>query len=584
MKSGKFVGMQEYKEFLYKEEWIGYTEYLKNIRFEDKLKALSRKYKDKKILIYGNGILFNVICEHYRISDYLDISAVSDLRYEKNETKEYLGFKAVKPAEIKTTDANIVLVTTVNPVEIKNFLIKNDFVKKGTVIEPLIQDFFQEKLKKLNNKISLAAKYLKETKDVLKCIKYFIYLNETEFETKNNYVKVLKNLRKDKDRKIRVAFLCEENPKWGYQSIYDEMKSDANFEVLPIINLPIITYRRQEFLQEKNIEFFRSFGMDSIDGYDYENNVYKSLEEFKPDIVFYQQPWYMIQAQIPHVVSKYALTCIISYGFTSIDTESWGSESIRKNSGNIWHMFAESDYHNKFYSKAAELKHKDILITKGYPKLDNYKLPVNERFEKMWNDTDKAEKRRIIWAPHHSIEKYGFEMSNFKEQYLYFLELAKIHPEYSFVFKPHPSLRYKCITENFLTETEYDNYIDEWNSLENATVYTDGNYFDIFKTSDVLITDSSSFLAEYFYSGKPIIFFESHNRAGFNEFGLKIKKGFYIPEKTEDTEKLLYQLLVEKSDPLKTKREKIIKKEFFYPKKGTIGKNIVEYLKHELKR
>ena len=174
-------------------------------------------------------------------------------------------------------------------------------------------------------------------------------------------------------------------------------------------------------------------------------------------------------------------------------------------------------------------------------------------------------------------------MSNFKEQYLYFLELAKKHPEYSFVVKPHPSLRYKCITEKFLTAREYDDYMDEWNSLNNAAVYTDGNYFDIFKTSDVLITDSSSFLAEYFYSGKPIIFFESQNRAGFNEFGLKIRKGFYKPQRTEDTEDLLYTLLIKKEDNLKALREKIIKKEFYYPEIG-VGKNIVNYLKKQLKR
>ena len=394
---------------------------------------------------------------------------------------------------------------------------------------------------------------------------------------------VIKKLRKNKEKKLRVAFLCEENPKWGYQSIYDEMKKDENFEVLPIINLPIITNRRQEFLQKKNIEFFSSFNMDSIDGYDYEKNLYKPLEEFMPDIVFYQQPWYMIRSQLPEVVSKYALTCIISYGFTSINTESWGSDAVRKNSGNLWKMFAESEYHNKFYQKAAELKHKDIMVTKGYPKLDNYKLPVEPKFEKLWKDSDKAEKHRIIWAPHHSIDKYGYAMSNFKEQYLYFLELAKKHPEYSFVVKPHPSLRFQCISESFLTAEEYDSYINEWNSLDNSTVYTDGNYFDIFKTSDVLITDSSSFLAEYFYSGKPIIFFESPTRAGFNKFGLNIKKGFYTLKKTEETENMLEELLIKNNDTLKDLRKKIINKEFYYPKCG-VGKNIVDYIKKETGR
>ena len=79
------------------------------------------------------------------------------------------------------------------------------------------------------------------------------------------------------------------------------------------------------------------------------------------------------------------------------------------------------------------------------------------------------------------------------------------------------------------------------------------------------------------------MFFESENRAGFNKFGLKLKKGFYIPEKTEDTENLLHKLLVEKQDNLKNLREQIIKKEFYYPENG-VGKEIVEYIKKELGR
>ena len=575
--------MENYQKLLYEEELIGYSNYLKQIKFDDKLKFLSKKYKGKKVLVYGNGVLFNAICKNYDIGRYLNICAVSDLRYEKNPAEEYLGFKAVKPSCIKETGAEIILVTTVNPVEIKNFLIKNNFANKSAKIEPFIQKCLIDKVENLKNKFKSAVKYLKKTKNFVNCIKYFIFLSASEYKSKNNYLDVIQNLKNDKNRKIRVAFICEENPKWGYQSIYDSMKNDDNFEVLPIINYPIITYRRQEFWQEKNIKFFQSLGIESIDGFDYEKNQYNYIKNFNPDIVFYQQPWYIKHFELPEIVSEYALTCIISYGFTSIDTKSWGSEDIRKNSGNMWRMFAESDYHNKFYQKAAQLKHKDILLTKGYPKLDFYKAPVNAKYEKLWKDEGKTETHRIIWAPHHSIEKYGFEMSNFKEQYLYFLNLAKNHPEYSFVVKPHPSLRYKCISEKFMTAEEYDAYIDEWNSLNNASVYTDGNYFDIFKTSDVLITDSSSFLAEYFYSGKPIVFFESENRAGFNKFGLKLKKGFYIPEKTEDTENLLHKLLVEKQDNLKNLREQIIKKEFYYPENG-VGKEIVEYIKKELGR
>jgi len=571
--------MTSYQEFLKNQEYISYKNQLQEISFDKKLKYLAKKYKNKKILIYGNGILFDAICKNYNIKDCLDIVAISDIRYEKQEIKEYLNFKTVKPKEIINTEAQVILIATINPKEMKKFLLKNNLAPKNAIIEPFIQELPKEKFEKFKLKLALLKEYFLLTKNILKSSKYLFSLNEIEIQTKINYQKVINKLKKEK-RKIKVAFLCEENAKWGYQSVYDELIKDENFEVLPIINLPILTYVRQELTQENNKKFFDSFNMDSIDGFDYEKNEYKSLKDFQPDIVFYQQPWYMINSQHPKEVSKYALCAIVSYGLTSIDVDSWGSQSIKERMGNIWKMFCESNYHNKFYQKASLLKNKDITTTTGYPKLDSYQEKIDSRFEKLWKDKNHTHPR-IIWAPHHSIENYGFQMSNFKEHYQFFLNFAKSHKEYRFIFKPHPVLRHKCISEKFMSEIEFDNYINEWNELENASVYNEGNYFDIFKSSDVLITDSSSFLAEYFYSTKPIIFLDNKNRAGFNEFGKKIKKYFYIPKDLSEIESLLNKLLIQKIDPMLNKRIKLANNIYYYPKLG-IGKRIVDYIKKEL--
>jgi CDP-glycerol glycerophosphotransferase (TagB/SpsB family) len=78
-----------------------------------------------------------------------------------------------------------------------------------------------------------------------------------------------------------------------------------------------------------------------------------------------------------------------------------------------------------------------------------------------------------------------------------------------------------------MSKEEYQTYLNNWDNLENSKTYLDGEYFDIFKTSDILITDCSSFLAEYFPTLKPIIFLNRKDRAPFDKFGNKIKKGFY---------------------------------------------------------
>lgn len=565
--------------FLKNQEFIDNTNKLKEINFSKKLEYLAKKYKDKEILIYGNGILFEAICKNYDIKKYLNIVNVSDVRYEKNEIDYFLNFKTIKPSELKKSSAKIILIATANPKEIKKFLLKNKLVGKNTIIAPLLQNTIDDKVLKFQKKCILFKQYCILNNNILKAAKYFFNLNEIEFQSKINYLKTIKKLKQEK-RKIKVAFLCEENAKWGYQSVWEEFKKDENFEVLPIINLPILTYSRQEFTQEKNEKFFDMFNMESLDGFNQEKNEYKSLEEMRPDIIFYQQPWYIIQSQLPQIVSKYALCTIVSYGLTSINANSWGSQDTREKMGNFWKMFCESKYHEKFYKKAALLKNKDITYAIGYPKLDFYLSDIDENFENLWKDKAHSHPR-IIWAPHYSIDNYGLSMSNFKEQYKFFLDFAKNHKEYHFIFKPHPMLKHKCIEEKFMSEEEFEKYINEWNCLENAVVYDKGNYFDIFKSSDVLITDCSSFLAEYFYSGKPIIFFDNNNRAEFNSFGKKLKKHFYIPKKLNDLESLLYKLLILKDDTNFSKRQKIIQDRYYYPNLG-IGKRIVEYIKKEL--
>ena len=129
---------------------------------------------------------------------------------------------------------------------------------------------------------------------------------------------------------------------------------------------------------------------------------------------------------------------------------------------------------------------------------------------------------------------------------------------------------------NLMTKEEYQNYLSEWKNLDNANVYDKGEYFDVFKTSDLLITDCSSFLAEYYPSKKPIIFLNRKDRAPFDAFGNIIKKGFYIANNFQEVEELLANIAQNKNDNLKKTREKILQKHFYM--KNTTYKKITEFL------
>ena len=252
-----------------------------------------------------------------------------------------------------------------------------------------------------------------------------------------------------------------------------------------------------------------------------------------------------------------------------VESKCWGTTTPRNFCSNLWTMFAESKWHKTFYEKGTNLKNKDILYVTGYPKMDAYRDPINPDIAKLWKD-DEHKKPRIIYAPHHSIERSGgFGMSNFVEHAGFFLDFAKNNPQYSFIIKPHPVLRSKCEAVNFMTPEEYDEYIEKWRELPNGNAYTLGNYY------------CSSFLAEYFVSGKPIVLLESKSRMPFNNFGLKLREGMYRPQDVSEIEELLKEIFINGNDVLGEKRRQIISQQFLLPECG-VGKYITDYLKKQL--
>ena len=131
-------------------------------------------------------------------------------------------------------------------------------------------------------------------------------------------------------------------------------------------------------------------------------------------------------------------------------------------------------------------------------------------FSDPWND--KTGKKRIIYAPHHSIKGTngtGIEFSTFLEYGESILELAKKYKErVTMAFKPHPNLYMKLV--DIWGQQKTDGYYEEWQSLDNTQV-EDGEYMGLFKYSDAIIHDCASFIVEYMYMDKPAMYLVSES-------------------------------------------------------------------------
>ena len=78
----------------------------------------------------------------------------------------------------------------------------------------------------------------------------------------------------------------------------------------------------------------------------------------------------------------------------------------------------------------------------------------------------------------------------------------------------------------FKSEEEYEEYLEMWRQLPNAQVIENGMYTDIFESSDAMILDSISFLGEYIYMHKPMLFL-TRDRNTFNDFGKELVRVLY---------------------------------------------------------
>lgn len=399
---------------------------------------------------------------------------------------------------------------------------------------------------------------------------------------RDRYPRIIKKLQKDiQTRKLKVVFLNSENPKWVYQSLYEEFSKNPRFEVQVLITVKECLLKKKykfcewEKLAKNNYNFFKNQNMNVDFAFDFKKKKFKDLKEFNPDIIFYEQPWDLSEEQSIIKTSKYALSFYCSYGSCVTNGENEYSEVFYKD---VYTYFLDNEYIKKVL-----IKHNcnpTSLIVSGQPKLDAYLKPVNES-NILWKTKNK---KRVIWAPHHSFyEESMLKFGTFDWNYKYIYDFTKNHPEIEFILKPHPELKRQIIRKNLMSIDEMTKYFKMWEKLPNAQIYEMGNYFDIFRTSDLLITDCNSFLYEYLPTKKPVIQLINKHSVGHNPFGQKIISGYYKAKNIEELETLINKVLINGEDPLLSIREKVIAKDLVQPKNG-VAQFILDFIFNLLER
>ena len=299
-------------------------------------------------------------------------------------------------------------------------------------------------------------------------------------------------------RPVRVLFYVNNLSMWKNDKLIKILKNDKRFDPFVVTYLYVSDSEQVRIKCEEEISrHFEALGINCTSGFDYDRNTRLPVSRFNADIVFYPQPYYNRLRLIPRNV----LLAYIPYCF-EMDETRYAFNTLYQNI--CWKMFVQSPLHLELKAKY-NLNRGVNAVVAGNP-LADYFFDGHQPSADMWKSTD-ASFKRIIWAPHHSILPDDMlDYSTFLNIADEMLELAgKYSDRVQFVFKPHPMLKEKLYKIESWGKAKTDEYYDAWKNLANGNI-AEGNYVDLFMTSDALIHDCSSFTAEYLYVNKPVMF------------------------------------------------------------------------------
>jgi len=425
--------------------------------------------------------------------------------------------------------------------------------------------------------MSIRILYIKcksKVRDVIQVLKFYIQIRQSRILHK----KALAGL-KEKPQ-INCVFFVLFPDIWKYDRIYELMLQNDRFNPI-ILVCPIVNFGRDNMITKMDqcYSFFQKKGYTVIKSFDDKSDTYVNVRDLNPDIIFYTNPYKgLIDDRYYITQFKDILTVYVPYFMNCSAVKGFSSNLPLHNL--VWRKYAETDYEFQL-SKTEQMVHGRNVVNTGYPGIelliDNNYTPNSQPWK-----LGISSLKRIIWAPHHTIEKGKFGHTCFLEYCDFMLEIVKKYEEkVQFVFKPHPILRSKL--DLLWGKEKTDAYYNKWANMPNSTIH-ESDYIDLFLTSDAMIHDSGSFIVEYLYVNKPVMRTLSDYPLSevFNKFGLDCLKQYYMSTSKEDIEQFI-QNVINGVDPMKEQRTKFVN-EVLMPKDGMPSQNIINDIIDSIER
>ena len=372
---------------------------------------------------------------------------------------------------------------------------------------------------------------------------------------------ISKLLRKKSDHNvISVAFIVQMPEIWDKEApVFEAMLSDARFSARLIVVPSYDIAKRQISEYGNELEYFvEKYGSECIVKA-YEDNDWIDLEQLDLDYVFYQRCWesYLPEQYHTKNVIRFSKTCYIPYAVGLFD----GTEYYKKNFfTNLYACFCSTREQTAFHVQNTNRK----IVFCG--------CPVIERYADIAKKLSPSGSKKLLWTPRWTDDAF-FGGSTFFENMYNILELKEEHRDIDLVLRPHPMTFPNAVRNGKMTEEEVEEYK---NKVKTSGAVFDSNVFieDSLFSTDILITDYSSIVWEYFIFGKPIIYCTDTD-IDFEEVYKKITKVVYKAGNWEEIKKIT-SMLLSGEDPMYSERIKLVKE--IVDENANATKRIIDYI------
>lgn len=363
---------------------------------------------------------------------------------------------------------------------------------------------------------------------------------------------------------------------WRSQTLYDLLSQDKRFDIhFALFPLPTFSPAQRSTAIQQLRSHFDKQQIPYLDLSAIEKPGHTLRERLDPDILFYPQPYSRLFCNdLDSFSFSDKLLCYIPYAMLTA-SEPW---AYRNHLNNIaWRLFFHSEARKEDAARVLYNHGKNIRVV-GDPVSDLFSRPMHHD---VWKPQERK-KKRVIWAPHFTLSNdYYLHRNAFSWLSDSMLDIAaRYHEQIQFAFKPHPRLLSVLYDMPDWGKKRADDYYARWAEGANTQLET-GNYIDLFKGSDAMIHDSSSFSVEYHFTGKPVLFtatdLEPITRI-LNEFGQAAVQAHYQGKNTGDILSFLDNVVLGGQDLMAGQRQAFYHQYLLPPGGKSVAENIYQDL------